>query len=63
MSKGDEAADVLAGNAAGRGRDRQPGGGLAAILSGDQAHAHRQAPSEAAETNVRTVYYQRTMIV
>lgn len=55
MSAGDATADVLAGHAAGRGRDRRPGGGLAAVLSGDEAHAYRQTPPEAAETNVRTV--------
>lgn len=56
MPKGDATADVLAGNVAGRGRDRQPGGHVAAILSGDQAHAYRQTPAEAAETNVSTVH-------
>lgn len=54
--QGVKTADVLAGHSPGRRRHRRSGGGVAPVLSRNEALAHRQTPFKAAKTNVNVLF-------
>lgn len=54
--QGVKAADVLVGHSPRRRRHRRSGGGVASVLSRNEALAHRQTPFKAAKTNVNVLF-------